>query len=86
MIPLVLSVAFERNAEEELVELVRVAKGTKSNVQLAAELGITEGMVRALLTGSSRFGADTLGALLVWDVSLEPAILAVLRERGEPDR
>lgn len=70
------------DAAERLVDYLEDALGERTYRALADEIGISEAMVRALLSGASGAGASTLGALMVWDAELEPVILEHLRERG----
>jgi hypothetical protein len=69
-------------AERTLLRHFVRAKGDKSNVELARALGLTEGMVRAICSGSSRFGIDSLSAIVCWRPDFEPLVLEVLRARG----
>lgn len=74
----------EAHPADTLRDLLIARKGEKSNNELAREIGISEGMIRAILNGTTLFGTDSLSALVNWNVGIfGTAVLQYLKARGQ---
>jgi hypothetical protein len=71
-----------RPPRRQILKLMTKLQGKRSTRALARELGLNESMLRQLHTGATDIGADTYGALIVWDPKFEPLVLADLQARG----